>query len=106
MYFSEFYFQGQALQYKVVPKKEKGFPKKLPIIQNESNIDLLIEETGLRFPRSGNVWQKDVSANFQLIRNLDYRLQGMMKIFYSILNAPLITTDYFLYIFNHPDNQL
>ena len=64
LYFSEYYFQGQALQYQVVPKIEKGFPKRLPIIQNEDNIDLLIEETGLRFPRSGNVWQKKSIGKF------------------------------------------
>ena len=50
--------------------------------------------------------KKKVSENFELLRSLDYRLRGMMKIFYPILNAPLVTTDSFIYIFNHPDNQL
>ena len=106
LYFTKYYFQGQAMKYYAIPHNENHSSHTLPLIENEANIKLLIEETGQRMPRSGDFWQANVSDGLEELRDLDYRLQGMMKIFYPKLYAPIYSIDSILLLFNHSESKL
>jgi CarboxypepD_reg-like domain len=106
IYFSKYYFQGQAQQYFGFSKKNKDQKIDFPIIQNEHNIDLLIEETGTRFPRSGDVWQQNVSWRLTSLREASYGLNGMLKIFFPKIYSPMVRYDSLLCIFNHQESEM
>ncbi len=106
LYFYKYYYQGQALRYYAFPKDNQGDKIPFPLIQHEHNIDLLIEETGNRFPRSGDVWDEQVTDQLLQLRNSSYQLAGMMKIFYPKLYAPLVGFDSLICIFNHQESEL
>ncbi len=106
LYFGRYFYQGQALQYFGFSKSNKLQKVIFPMIQHLKNIDLLIEETGTRFPISGNVWQKDVSHRLVSLREAPYSLKGMMGIFYPKLYAPIAKYDSLLCIFNHSDSEI
>ena len=106
-YFSQAFFQNQAIKYYGVNKKEQAFePVELVFIQNERNIDLLLEEMGIRMPWSGDVWEKNVSDKLSDLRTAPYKLAGIMKIFYPPIYAPLIKLDSILCLFNHFESKL
>jgi len=106
VYFSRYFYQGQAQQYFGFSKKDEAQKITFPIIQHVHNIDLLIEETGTGFPRSGDVWQKKVSFRLASLRNASYGVKGMMKVFYPKLYAPMFKKDSLLCIFNHQDSEM
>lgn len=106
VYYTRYYYQGQAKQHFGISKNNTDQIITFPLIQHEHNIDLLIEETGNVFPRSGDVWQENVSLQFASLRNAPYGLKGMMKIFYPQLYAPIIKRDSMLCIFNHQESEL
>lgn len=106
LYFYKYYYQGQALRYYAFPKDNEGDKRSFPMIQHEHNIDLLIEETGNRFPRSGDVWDDLITDQLLELRNSSYQLVGMMKIFYPKLYAPLVGVDSLVCIFNHQESEL
>jgi hypothetical protein len=106
VYFSKYYFQGQAQQYFGFSKNNEGQKITFPVIQHVHNIDLLIEETGTGFPRSGDVWQQNVSWRLTSLRNASYGLKGMMKIFYPKIFAPIFKYNSLLCIFNHQDSEM
>ncbi len=108
VYYQRYYYQGQALQYYSLPRGEDdtAIPQQFPLIEDDRNIVLLIEEAGYRMPWSGNVWQTDVSPRLKVLRGSRYKLTGMWKVFYPPLNAPLYPQDSLICIFNHFSSQL
>ena len=106
LYFNTYYYQGQAQQYSGYSKSNELQKVTFPLIQHLKNIDLLIEETGTGFPRSGDVWQKNVSFRLASLRNARYDLKGMMKIFYPKLFSPMVKKDSLICIFNHQESEI
>ena len=106
LYFNTYYYQGQAQRYFGYSKNNELEKVSFPLIQNLRNIDLLIEETGTGFPRSGDVWQKNVSYRLASLRNAQYGLKGMMKIFYPKLFSPMVKKDSLVCIFNHLESAI
>ncbi len=107
LYFSKYYFQGQALEIHAFPRDTLTDQHyQLPIIQNVRNIDLLVEETGHRMPWSGDVWQENVTDEFKLLRESKYGLVGIMKIFYPELYVPIFESEHLVYIFNHLESRI
>ncbi|MEM9819622.1 MAG: carboxypeptidase-like regulatory domain-containing protein [Bacteroidota bacterium] len=106
MYFSQYYYQGQALQYytRSLDTLEQSY--RIPLIEDNRNICLLIEEVGLRLPRSGDVWQVKVSDELAELRTAHYQAKGMMKVFYPKIYAPIFGRDSTIFIFNHPESAL
>ncbi len=106
LYFTKYYFQGQAMEYCAIPRTENHSSYTLPLIEDAANIRLLVEETGQRMPRSGDFWQAKVSNEFEELRNMEYRLRGMMKIFYPKLYVPIFSIDSMVLVFNHTESKL
>lgn len=106
-FFKRYFYQGQALQYTALTRyTEEPEATKLPLIEDDRNIVLLIEETGNRMPWSGDVWEDNITDGLKNLRDSRYALAGIMKIFYPPLNAPLYSKDSMLCIFNHFAGQL
>ncbi len=106
VYFTKYFYQGQAQQYFSFSKNDKEQKIIFPLIQHVHNIDLLIEETGTGFPRSGDVWQDNISKRLASLRNAPYGLKGMMKVFYPKIYSPMIRYDSLLCIFNHQEDEI
>ncbi len=105
-YFQEYFYQGQAMRYFAFHRDGNTKSIDFPLIEHEHNIDLLIEETGNRFPRSGDVWEANVEPRLAALREESYGLKGMMKIFYPRLYAPLVRHDSLLCLFNHQESEI
>lgn len=102
VFFERYFYQGQALEYTGIKRYTEETQKvKLPLIENDRNIVLLIEETGNRMPWSGNVWEENISDRLSILRNSKYGLAGIMKIFYPPIYAPIHKVDSSICVFNH-----
>lgn len=120
LYFARYFYQGQALKYfaftrNFTPEQQNGeaaIPTdslakfEFPLIQNEPEIVRLIEEVGLRLPWSGDVWDENINERLLTLKESDYGLRGIMKIFYPKINAPLFQKNEELIIFNHREAEL
>jgi len=106
-FFERHLFQGQALQYTGVFRR-KGELETLPfpLIEDVRNIDLLIEEFGIRMPRSGDVWEAGVSSELEQLREAKYQLTGVRRMFFPPLYAPLFPKDSMICVFNHLLSQV
>ncbi len=106
-YFKRYYYQGQALQYYRTHREDpKRGMLKFPLIEDDRNIVLLIEETGCRLPWSGDVWEEEVPDKLRNLRESSYGLQGIWRAFYPRLYAPLHPVDSLFCLFNHFASQL
>lgn len=103
-YFSKDFYQNQAIKILGITEEKEVFD--LAFIQNERNIDLLIEEMGLKMPYSGDVWEENVSEKLKALRESPYKLAGMMRIFYPPLYAPLFSKNENLCLFSHAESKL
>lgn len=106
VYFSQYYFQGQALQYHTLQVGDEAVNHQLPLIEDDQNICLLLEDVGVDMPRSGNVWETDAAEDLVQIREMDYQVRGMMKVFYPKIYAPIFGRDSLIFVFNHPTSTL
>jgi len=107
IYFSRYYFQGQALRYFAIPKNNiADSTLQFPLIEDVRNIDLLIWEMGARMPHSGDVWSDNVADNLEQLRDQKYALAGFNKILFPKLYAPIIEKDSSMCIFNHIESEL
>lgn len=120
LYFARYFYQGQALRYNAFDRKLNPFQQngtapiptdslekyEFPLIQDEDNIVRLIEEVGLRTPWSGDLWTQNISEGLLTLRESDYHLKGIMKIFYPQLNAPIFQKGEEMMIFNHFTSEL
>lgn len=120
LYFARYFYQGQALRYNAFarnlnPQQEDGMAPistdslekyEFPLIQDEENIVRLIEEVGLRLPWSGDIWDENINDGLLTLKESDYHLKGIMKIFYPKLNAPIFQKEETLIVFNHFESQL
>ena len=106
VYFSQYYFQGQALQYHTRQIGDEAVDHQLPLIEEDQNICLLLEDVGIDMPRSGNVWETDASEDLVQLREMDYQVRGMMKVFYPKIYAPIYGRDSLIFVFNHPVSAL
>jgi len=106
MYFSQYFYQGQGLQYYTSSKDTTKESYRIPLIEDQRNICLLIEDLGLRLPLSGDVWQSNVSDELLELREANYQVRGMMKVFYPKVYAPIFGRDSTIFIFNHPESAL
>ena len=120
LYFARYFYQGQALRYiafahDLDPLQKSGEAPlpidslekyEFPLIQNEDNIVRLIEELGLRLPWSGDIWEKNLDDRLLALKESGYKLEGIMKIFYPKLNAPIFQKENELLIFNHFSSEL
>lgn len=101
-YFQRYFYQGQALQYSALRRfTDLRKEWKLPLIENDRNMVLLVEETGNKMPWSGNLWEENISGRLRILRDSRYHLAGIMKIFYPPIYAPLFPKDSTLCVFNH-----
>ncbi len=106
-FFKRYFFQGQALQYTGVFRRKKEIETlSFPLIEDVRNIDLLIEESGIRMPRSGDVWEENVSWSLGMLRKGRYSLEGASSMFFPPLYAPLFPKDSMICIFNHLLSQV
>lgn len=115
LYFARYFYQGQALRYHAYARQLNPFQKsdeapiptdslekyEFPLIQDEENIVRLIEEVGLRTPWSGDLWDQNVNEGILTLRESDYHLKGIMKIFYPKLIAPIFQKGEEMMVFNH-----
>lgn len=120
LYFERYFYQGQALRYQAFTRQLSDQEKRgeapiptdsldkyeFPLIQNEKEIFRLIEELGLRQPWSGNLWEVNLEQPIVELRNSKYFLQGMMKVFYPKLNAPIFQKGKEIIVFNHLDLEI
>ncbi|MFK7773456.1 MAG: carboxypeptidase-like regulatory domain-containing protein [Saprospiraceae bacterium] len=120
LYFERYFYQGQALRYNVFARQLNAQQKngeapiptdsiekyQFPLIQNEKEIFRLIEELGLRKPWSGELWDEYLDEKILALKESDYFLKGIMKVFYPKLNAPIFQKGKELIIFNHFESEL
>lgn len=120
LYFEQYFYQGQALQYNAFVKQLNAQQKngeapiptdslekyEFPLIQNENEIFRLIEELGLRQPWSGDLWEANLDEKILALKESDYFLKGIMKVFYPKLNAPIFQKGKDLIVFNHLESEL
>lgn len=120
LYFERYFYQGQAMRYNAFARQlnaqqkvgKAPIPKdslekhQFPLIQNEKEIFRLIEELGLREPWSGDLWEANLDEKILALKESDYYLKGIMKIFYPKLNAPIFQKENELIIFNHLESEL
>lgn len=120
LYFEQYFYQGQALRYNAFARQlnaqqqrgEVPIPtgslekQEFPLIQNEKEIFRLIEELGLRKPWSGDLWEANLDEKIMALKESDYFLKGIMKVFYPKLNAPIFQKGKELIVFNHFDAEL
>ncbi|HFB99340.1 MAG TPA: carboxypeptidase-like regulatory domain-containing protein [Phaeodactylibacter sp.] len=118
LYFERYFYQGQALEYHAFARPphyqndENTIPADslekyaFPLIQNEENIIRLIEEVGLRMPWSGDIWDNNINDRLLTLKESDYSLRGMMKVFYPKLNAPMFQRGNEMILFNHEASEL
>ncbi|MFK8008283.1 MAG: carboxypeptidase-like regulatory domain-containing protein [Saprospiraceae bacterium] len=120
LYFERYFYQGQALQYNAFAKQLNAQQKsgeapiptdslekyEFPLIQNENEIFRLIEELGLRKPWSGDLWEANLDEKILDLKESDYSLRGIMKVFYPKLNAPIFQKGKNLILFNHFESEL
>ena len=57
-------------------------------------------------PWSGDLWTQNISEGLLTLRESDYHLKGIMKIFYPKLNAPIFQKGEEMMIFNHFASEL
>lgn len=120
LYFEQYFYQGQALRYNAFARQlnakqrsgEAPIPTdsiekyEFPLIQNEKEIFLLIEELGLRQPWTGDLWEANLDEKILGLKDSDYFLKGIMKVFYPKLNAPIFQNGEELIVFNHLDAEM
>ncbi|MEM8908126.1 MAG: hypothetical protein AAGD05_09800, partial [Bacteroidota bacterium] len=106
VYFSQYYYQGQALKYHTRAIGSEAVVHQLPLIQDDPNICLLIEDAGLRLPHSGDLWEVNVSQELVQLREMDYRIRGALRMFYPKIYAPIYGKDSLIFVFNHPESRL
>ena len=120
LYFARYFYQGQALKYNAYARQlnplqqsgEAPIPTdsletyEFSLIQDEDNIVRLIDEVGLRLPWSGELWSRNIAEGLLTLRESDYHLKGIMKIFYPKLNAPIFQKGEEMMIFNHFASEL
>ncbi len=117
-YFGRYFYQGQAMRYTAYTRNSN--PEKdttqgvidsiekyeFPLIQHEDNIVRLIEEVGLQLPWSGDIWDRNINDGLLTLKESDYHLRGIMKIFYPKLNAPIFQKGNEFIVFNHFESEL
>jgi len=120
LYFERYFYQGQALRYNIFARQLNAQQKsgeapiftdslekhEFPLIQNEKEIFRLIEELGLQQPWSGDLWEANLDEKILALKESDYFLKGIMKVFYPKLNAPIFQRQNELIIFNHLESEL
>ncbi len=120
LYFERHFYQGQALRYNAFVRELNAQQKRgeapiptdslekyeFPLIQNEKEIFRLIEELGLRRPWSGDLWEANLDEKILALKESDYFLKGIMKVFYPKLNTPIFQKGKELVVFNHFESEL
>ncbi len=120
LYFEQYFYQGQALRYNAFARQLNAQQKsgeapiptdslekyEFPLIQNEKEIFRLIEELGLRQPWLDDLWGSNLNEKILALKESDYFLKGIMKVFYPKLNAPIFQKGNELIVFNHFNAEL
>ncbi len=104
--FNTYYYQGQAMEYNVFNNVGIENKNRIAFIEDGPNIERLFEDAGVKKPWSGDNWEVNTTGEIAELRNSPYELEGMMKIFYPKLYAPLFCKGDNFILFDHQNNQI
>ena len=104
--FSRYFYQGQALEYNVFSNVGIENKTKIAFIEDGPNIERLFEDAGVKKPWSGDNWEENTTDEIASLRDSPYELEGMMKIFYPKLYAPLFCKGNNFVLFDHQNKQI
>lgn len=103
---SRYYYQGQALEYNVYNKLGIEDKTQIAFIEDGPNIERLFEDAGVKKPYSGDNWEANTTPDIAQLRETPYELDGMMKIFYPKLYAPLFSKGNDYVLFDHQNRYI
>ena len=106
MVFSRYFYQGQAMEYNVFGNVGIQNKTRIAFIEDSPNIERLFEDAGVKKPFSGDNWETNTTADIASLRDTPYELDGMMKIFYPKLYAPLFCKGNNFILFDHQNKQI
>ena len=104
--FSRYFYQGQALEYNVFTNVGIENKTRIAFIEDGPNIERLFEDAGVKKPWSGDNWETNTTDEIAELRDSPYELEGMMRIFYPKLYAPLFCKDNNFVMFDHQNNRI
>ncbi len=106
MVFNRYFYQGQAMEYNVFSNVGIQNKTRIAFIEDGPNIERLFEDAGVKKPYSGDNWETNTTEDIASLRDTPYELEGMMKIFYPKLYAPLFCKGNNFILFDHQNKQI